>query len=57
MGPLERLIGKLSAKTRKQIEELAVDQLEELGEDLVDFRSEKDLNARIEQRAASHPIG
>jgi hypothetical protein len=50
------LIGKLSAKTRKQVEELDADQLEELGEALVDFRSEKDLNAWIEQCAAAHPI-
>src|SRR5262245_13749666 len=56
MRQLERLIGKLSAKTRKQIEELDADQLEELGEAPVDFRSEKDLNAWIEQRAAAHPI-
>jgi predicted transposase YdaD len=51
---LERLIGKLSAPTRRQIEEFDADQLEELGEALVDFRSEKDLTAWIEQRAATH---
>jgi predicted transposase YdaD len=51
---LERLIGKLSATTRRQIEEFDADQLEELGEALVDFRSEKDLTAWIERRAAAH---
>ena len=53
MRLLERLIGKLSAKSRKQIEELDVDQLEELGEALVDFGGEKDLTAWIERRVVS----
>ena len=54
MRLLERLIGKLSTKTRKQIEELNAEQLEELGEALVDFNSEKDLTAWIEQHTTVH---
>jgi len=54
MRQLERLIGKLSTGTRKQIEELNAEQLEELGEALVDFNSEKDLTAWIEQHTTVH---
>lgn len=50
---LKRLLGKLSTKSRKKIAELNADQLEELGEALIDFRSEKDLSAWIEQHPAA----
>jgi len=54
MGQLDQLLGKLSAKTRKQVEELSIEQLEELGKALLKFKSEKDLTAWLKQRAATH---
>ena len=56
MRQLDQLIGKLSTKTRKQIEELSADQLEELGEALIGFRSEKDLTAWIKQHITTHQV-
>src|SRR5262245_56906752 len=40
---LERLLGKLSAKSQKQVEQLGFEQLAILGEALFDFTSEKEL--------------
>ncbi len=51
---LERLLGELSARTHTQIETLNVDQLEKLGEELIEFKSEKALTAWLKQHAAPH---
>lgn len=48
---LERLLGKLSTRTRKQVERLTFDQLAALGEALLDFTSEKELTAWLKQQA------
>jgi predicted transposase YdaD len=53
MRQLERLLGKLSIRTRKQIEKLSAEQLEELGEALVDFENGKDLILWLKQHAAA----
>jgi len=50
---LERLLGKLSAKTRQRLAKLSVEQLEALGEALVDFKSEKELTAWLQQHAST----
>jgi predicted transposase YdaD len=52
MRLLERALGKLSARTRKQIEALNADQLEKLGEEFVEFKNEKALTAWLKQHAA-----
>jgi predicted transposase YdaD len=51
---LEQLLGKPSAKMRKQIEELNIQQLEELGEALLKFETEKDLTAWLKAQAITH---
>jgi len=48
---LERLLGKLPTRTRKQIEKLGLEQLEALGEALVEFKSERDLTNWLKQNA------
>ena len=48
---LERVLGDLSARTRKQLEQLNVDQLEKLAEELVEFKSEKALTAWLKQHS------
>jgi len=49
---LERLLGKLPAKTRKQIEGLGLERLEALGEALIEFKSERDLANWLKQNAS-----
>jgi len=53
MRQLERLLGRLSSKARKQLAQLSVEQLEALGEALVDFKSEKELTAWLKQHAST----
>lgn len=53
MRLLERTLGKLSVKGRKQIERLTFDQLAALGEALFDFVSEKELTAWLKQQKAN----
>jgi ElaB/YqjD/DUF883 family membrane-anchored ribosome-binding protein len=49
---LEALLGQLSAKTRRQLAKLRLEQVEALGEVLVKFKSEKDLTAWLKQHAS-----
>lgn len=49
---LERRFGKLSPAVRRQIERLAVAQLEELCEALLDFKTQRDMVAWFKQQAA-----
>jgi predicted transposase YdaD len=46
---LERLLGKLPIKTRKQVEALSSEQLETLSEDLLSFQAKTDLTAWLKQ--------
>src|SRR5437016_6032879 len=41
---LETKLGKLPAKTKFRVDRLSIDKVEELAEDLLDFRSGADLN-------------
>jgi predicted transposase/invertase (TIGR01784 family) len=45
---LNRQVGKLSKKTTAKIEQLPIQQLEQLGEDLLNFNKPKDLAAWLE---------
>ena len=51
---LEQLLGKLPIKTRKQIEMLNSEQLENLGGALLKFKSQHDLTDWIEQHTTIH---
>jgi predicted transposase YdaD len=50
---LAHILGKVSSKTRKQIERLDFEQLGALGEALLDFSSENDLTAWLKQHATA----
>ena len=50
---LERLLGKLPVKVRKQVEQLDFEQLATLGEALFDFTTEKELVAWLKRHAVS----
>jgi predicted transposase YdaD len=50
---LTRILGKVSSRSRKQIEQLDFERLGALGEALLDFTSEKELVAWLEQHAAT----
>jgi len=50
---LERLLGKLPATTREQIEGLGLEQLEALGEALIEFKSEHDLTNWLKQNISA----
>lgn len=47
---LTRRVGTLSAPVKSQIEALSVEQLEALGDALLEFTSESDLVTWLEQR-------
>ncbi len=50
---LSRRIGKVSEETLPKIEELPIEQLEQLGEDLMDFTSSKDLTDWLQHFAGA----
>ena len=50
---LEQTLGKLSTKTRKQVEQLNVQQLSALDEAQPKFKSEKELTAWLKQHIAT----
>jgi len=45
---LARRFGKLPAKVRKQIERLSVEEIEQLGEALLDFKTKAELTAWLQ---------
>ncbi len=51
---LEQLLGKLSAEIRKRIEALDAERLENLGDALLKFKSERDLTDWLERHATIH---
>ena len=51
---LEQLLGKLPIKTRKQIETLNSEQIENLGGALLKSESQRDLTDWLEQHATIH---
>ena len=48
---LERRVGKLSRPVQQKIERLVVEQVEALGEALLEFRSKEDLTRWLKQQA------
>lgn len=48
---LTRLLGRLSAKAKKQVESLSQKQLEDLGEALLFFKEKADLNEWLEKHS------
>lgn len=48
---LERRIGKLSRPVQQKVERLTVEQIETLGEALLDFQSKSDLGRWLKQHA------
>ena len=51
---LERRCGKLTPSVRRQIERLALDELNALSLALLDFQSKQDLTRWLKQHAATH---
>jgi predicted transposase YdaD len=51
---LERLVGKLSPRARKQVEILSVEQLESLSEDLLSFKTKSDLTNWLKKHLPAH---
>ncbi len=48
---LERRIGKLSHPVQQQLEQLVVEQVEALGDALLDFQNKEDLTHWLKQQA------
>ena len=49
---LERLLGKLSLSSRRRIAKLNIAQVEALGEALLGFKSEQELNAWLREHSS-----
>ncbi len=51
---MTRRLGRLSPKVRKQLENLSLKQLEQLSEDLLDFKTKADLTLWLNKNASAH---
>jgi hypothetical protein len=51
---LVRRCGKLSLNLHKQIKSLSLKQLEQLSEDLLDFKTKNDLTVWLNKNASAH---